>query len=399
MLTEQEMSEQPMVQTEAKSNIPTQYLLEDGNVMPADLVAELNPTQPGSPDYAFQQETLVKIRQKEQERENRKTNLINSEYATLSDEQKAGFADAQLLSNDILGRAIKEEFDFDDLSVEEQVILAKLKEGYQQAKAQNPDQPVNLQMGNKIDQQIYSNLLNRLSLRMVKQNTITVDSGQIASGAETVAASETAEAAETTEDNNKYSSFKVKVGETAPGLTWNEYGNKAAKELKEAGKFQWGKERIYFELPLDSLKAMRDLCMKVAGENNIAIAFKHMDIEKTSPSNYDETRFVTNFASVEDAKRFYTAIAQDAAYAQFAPDRSRDYHGHQLDPIANYANGYREQRGSLEAVVDTASRNPDGTYTYTGTNGKQYTIPESSYQLFSQQLSQMPYAKTVWENA
>jgi hypothetical protein len=219
--------------------------------------------------------------------------------------------------------------------------------------------------------------------------------------AEQIAAPESSEATEQTSnpsEPDRFNTFRVKVGETAPGLMWNEYRNTAAKELKEAGQFKWGQERIYFELPTGSLAQMRDLVLKVAGEAKIPIAFKHMDVEKTSPINYDETRFATNFVSVEDAKRFYQALSQDPAYARFAPDRERDYHGYQLDPVATYANGFREQRSSLEAIVNTAEQNQDGTYTYTGTNGKKYTIPETSFQLFNQQLSEMPDPKQVWDN-
>ncbi|MDQ3076469.1 MAG: hypothetical protein M3Q63_00220 [bacterium] len=209
------------------------------------------------------------------------------------------------------------------------------------------------------------------------------------------------------EDSEKlFGEFKVKNGETDIGAYWYEYSNLAAKQLKESGKLEWGKERIYFDIPFDKMEEMRDIAFRIAKENNIPISFKHLDLQKSYPVQINDkeiTRFVTNFASADDAKRFYEAISQIAEYNNIKSDRSLDHHGYNIDGVAHYASGYREQRMPLENIIKTAKQNLDGTYTYTSAyekNGQKQsiTIPQETYEKFLKQYESFDPQK-AWEEA
>ena len=109
-------------------------------------------------------------------------------------------------------------------------------------------------------------------------------------------------------EQDKFSEFRMKNGETDQGFFWNEYRNAIAKELKNSGKFEWGKERIYFDVSIQDCEKLRNLAFKISSEQKIPIAFKYIDDEKTFPIHKDgnETRFVMNFVSSDDARRFYS---------------------------------------------------------------------------------------------
>ena len=205
-------------------------------------------------------------------------------------------------------------------------------------------------------------------------------------------------------DPEDYKHFRVKNGETDIGVYWYQYENQAAKKLKQSGQLEWGKERLYFDIPLDKLEAVRDLAFKIAGEENIAIGFKHLDTGNTNKIDLDPksetTRFVANFASAEDAKRFYTALANTQEYTSIKPDRNVDYHGFNIDGIAHYASGFREQREPLMRMIASAKRNTDGTYSYPNKDGsKIMTITEGEFEAFKKILDSLPDPKTVWNSA
>lgn len=181
-----------------------------------------------------------------------------------------------------------------------------------------------------------------------------------------------------------YSEFKVKHGPTGGGeYWWYEYRNRAAKHLKESGKFEWGKERIYFDVPVESFEALRDISMKIAEEQKIPLAFKFRDVEKTQiVGNDEDTRFVANFASAEDAARFFKILKNDPEYLQITPDRNVDYKGIRLDERAEYGSSYREQRGPLERIAN-AARSPDGKYIFkSSTDERDIAISEEQYNEF-----------------
>jgi len=187
-----------------------------------------------------------------------------------------------------------------------------------------------------------------------------------------------------------YSEFKLSSGETDEGAFWHQYRNEAAKELKESGKFEWGKERIYFDVGVADMIKLRNIVIRIASENNIPIAFKFMDAVKTTPAQRDgkETRFVANFASEDDAKIFFDNLKQNLEYQSLLPDRNIDYKGIRLDKMAEYASGYREARGALERIMSGVQNN-DGTYSYQSESGRSITIPEDQYNSFKNSYNEM----------
>lgn len=190
--------------------------------------------------------------------------------------------------------------------------------------------------------------------------------------------------------SSPYSKFKLSNGETDVGSFWYEYRNQAAKDLKDQGRFEWGKERIYFDVAIADMLKLRNIVMRVAAEHNIPIAFKFTDVGKTMASQMDgkETRFVANFDSAQTAKIFFDFLKDDSEYASLIPDRNMDYKGIRLDNMAEYASGYREIRGALERIMK-ANINPDGSYTYLAESGRPITISQEQYNVFKGQYDQI----------
>jgi len=213
---------------------------------------------------------------------------------------------------------------------------------------------------------------------------------------------ETPEAKTTPEASpDSFGKWRVKNGETDTGFFWYEYANEEAKKMKAEGKLEWGKERIYLDIPLTDMEKIRDVAFQIAKDNKIALAFKHADTEKTLKPHLDgtETRFVLNFASTEDARRFYDALSKTEQYKALKSDRHMDYNGLNIDGIAHYASGYRETRSALENIIKTAKRNPDGTYSYKTLDGKAMNLPEESYLEFENQYKAMPNLENSWKKA
>jgi hypothetical protein len=204
-------------------------------------------------------------------------------------------------------------------------------------------------------------------------------------------------------ETDPYASFRLKNGETDVGAWWYEYRNQIAKEMKDAGAFEWGKERIYFDIPLSDMVRMKDLVMKIAKEEKLPIAFKHLDQEKTFDSVKDgtETRFVANFASADDVLRFYSAIRKRPEYQSFQSDRNMSYGGYRADGIAEYSNGYRESRDALSRIMSGAF-NEQGEWEWEG-SGRRMKIPKENYELFKKQFEalneKLASVQKQWEDA
>lgn len=192
------------------------------------------------------------------------------------------------------------------------------------------------------------------------------------------------------EGDGPFSGFKVKIGETDEGAWWQEWRNREAKRLKESGQLEWGKERIYFDVPLAQMGSLRDLCFAVASREKVAIAFKHIDVDRSAANQMgaEDSRFVANFASVEEAARFYAALAADPAYAALAADRKVDYKGLRLDALAEYASGYREGRAPLERIIRTAQPDGDG-FTYERPDGGRGRLDAWQMEQFQKQHEAM----------
>lgn len=88
-------------------------------------------------------------------------------------------------------------------------------------------------------------------------------------------------------------------------------------------------------------------------------------------------------------------------------DRNLDYHGYKIDGIAHYASGFRETRASLESIIETAKRNPDGTISYIAmvedSSGirkpVQKTMTQEMLAKFRKQYAAIPNPKDKWEQA
>lgn len=207
-----------------------------------------------------------------------------------------------------------------------------------------------------------------------------------------------------------FEEFTVKNGETDEGVFWNEFRNRAAKKLKESGEFEWGKERIYFDIPTQDMEILGNIIMDIARAKKIPVAFKYLDVDQTHKVNLQEgnetTRFVANFVSVDDAKRLYAELSNNETYTSMESDRSLDYGGHNIDGLAHYASGYRERRRSLSNMINTAVNNGNGTYTYTavvdGYSGekinKKVVIPAESFEILKKQYEDMPDPEEVWNS-
>jgi len=205
------------------------------------------------------------------------------------------------------------------------------------------------------------------------------------------------------ENKSDFEKFSVSNGETDEGMFWYQYRNKAAKNLKNEGKFEWGKERIYFDIKMEDMKRLGDLVMKTAAENNIAIAYKFLDEEKTTDINKDgkETRFVANFATEDDAKKFMLAIKNDQSYESFISDRNLDYKGLRLDNIAEYASGFRETRSALERIMKGSISDHGTSYSYLSEAGKVISISLVDYESFKKSYNEanlvMQKKKEEWD--
>lgn len=204
-------------------------------------------------------------------------------------------------------------------------------------------------------------------------------------------------------EQDKFSEFRMKNGETDQGFFWNEYRNAIAKELKNSGEFEWGKERIYFDVSIQDCEKLRNLAFKISSEQKIPIAFKYIDDEKTFPIHKDgnETRFVMNFVSSDDARRFYSFLSQSEEYKNLQNDRHLDYKGVRIDNLAEYASGFREKRGALERIMN-AKINEDGKYEYLSESGKKMVLSENEFNGFKSQYQQLEDSinreKDLWNN-
>ncbi|MDO8241254.1 MAG: hypothetical protein Q7T51_04715 [Candidatus Moranbacteria bacterium] len=202
-----------------------------------------------------------------------------------------------------------------------------------------------------------------------------------------------------TEAEDTFNTFRVKNGETVEGVFWYEYRNQEAKKMKESGTLEWGKERIYFDIPLKDMILLRDLVIDVASKEKIAIAFKYLDEAKTYPFEKDgkETRFVTNFANQEDVARLMIALQKDPRYQHIKSDRGMSYSGIRLDDVAEYASGYREQRGALERIMQ-GNFGSDDKYSFVSESGRTIEIDRQAYEVFKKQYEEFKTKQDEAEN-
>lgn len=178
--------------------------------------------------------------------------------------------------------------------------------------------------------------------------------------------------------------FEIKNEDINTGIFWLQYSNLEAKRLGEKKKFKWGKERLYFNVPLDRLKQIGNLIKELAKNNKIAVSLKYLDTESSKGIDGEATRFVANFSSIEDAKRFYDALSTNKDYKNIEPDQEADYLAYNIDGKAHYASGYREireqQMSDHMKYLDQIIKNKNGTYTLVSLEGSQKILSKDEYE-------------------
>lgn len=402
---------QRAVTATASDGIPLQY-----RDLPSDLVEELwTPAESVDPqrraETREQRATAIEaLKQEEITREARKEESFRQQYARLAPEQRRrDFPIAQDAATLRLRELIQGPGDAsEELPREEWHVLQKLRAQYREFKAEHPNEPFAFEFAQEIDRKTYANIFQRLAFAELhgaraREDQRTLEAVRsslgIAPEAQPLQSTPTPEIPTT---ENPFAKFRLKQGETAPGVHWNEYESVAALDERGKRTFEWGKERIYMDVPVVDLVKLRDLAFRAAADAGVAVAFKHLDAQRSAEwAQHDgTTRFVANFASVADAKRFYTALAKLPEYRALRPDRALDYHAHQLDEVAHYASGFRERRSTLENIVRNARENPDGTFTYPAVgDGRSITIERQYYDSFVREYQSLPDPASAWEQA
>lgn len=395
--------------------IPTQY-----KNLPSEIVEQLwqKPLlingQPDQVEAEKRKLVIEKIKLLEIDREKQKNELMQNKYLGLTDEQKLKFSKAQIESADIINQYLQNQQTIDNLLPEENYVLQKLKNSYEEFKKNNHDKSFAFDFSQDLDKNIYQNLIQKLSFNILQTHLKNQDlekanaiRNQLGLPKQTVLPTDSSETLSNEQQNQNFfedkdfQDFSVKNGETDIGVFWYEYRNTAAKKLKDSGKLEWGKERIYFDVPLDKIEELKNIIFDLVRREKLPIAFKHLDLQKTNSIDLkpesQTTRFVTNFASVTDAKKFYQAIKQVENYKQIQSDRNMDYHGYKIDNLAHYASGYREKREPLLRIINTAQKNSDNSYSYTSADGsKKITISQEQYNDFVNQFNSLPDPEKTW---
>lgn len=118
----------------------------------------------------YRNKAIEALKAQEHAREQAKTKEIETKYSNLSPDQQQDFASTQHEAVGIINQAIRGQREIADLlSPEEQWVINKVKETYDQQKEQNPDAEPTLQFLKGIDQNVYTNLVNKLTFRLLEE--------------------------------------------------------------------------------------------------------------------------------------------------------------------------------------------------------------------------------------
>lgn len=409
------VGEHRAVGTAASDGIPPQY-----RDLPSDLLEDFwTPAESVDPQRRAEtreQRTaaIEALKQEELARESRKEQLFQQQYERLTPEQRSrDYSVAQDVATLRLRELIQGPDEVsEDLPREERRVFQKLRVQYRAFKAEHHDEPFAFDFAREVDRKIYANIFQRLAFAELhrakaREDQRTLDAARDSLGVTPeTRPSQPTPTPEVPTAENPFAKFRLRQGTTAEGafgaggVHWNEFTNLAAQDAKGKRTFEWGEERIYMDVPIADLVKLRGLAFRAAAEARVPIAFKHLDMQRNDAAveRDDTTRFVANFASIVDAKRFYTALAKLPEYRALQPDRTLDYHGHQLDAVAHYASGFRERRSTLENIVRNAKENPDGTFTYPAVgDGRSLTIERQYYDSFVSEYQSLPDPATAWE--
>ena len=119
---------------------------------------------------------IEEIKVWEQAREGAKTKEFQKEYTNLAEEQKKNFIPSQKRIAETIAEFVKGDIQMDGLlSTEELWVLNKAKDIYEKTLRQNPEVTLTLQFDQKIDREIYGNLVNRLTFASLSEQSQLAD--------------------------------------------------------------------------------------------------------------------------------------------------------------------------------------------------------------------------------
>lgn len=125
------------------------------------------------------EQVLEQIRQKETQREKDKEVHFAQIYSNLPPEKQKDFAKLQTEAANEIGAHLKGTAKIPNLAKEEAFVLDKMQEAYEEAKKKNPNQPIQIQLSQPIDQAVYNNLVRRLGWEKLKDKIGAEDQSRI----------------------------------------------------------------------------------------------------------------------------------------------------------------------------------------------------------------------------
>lgn len=145
--------------------IPEQYRGLPGDVV-EKMLGQSGVSSSETAHQAWEQrktEILGEIRHQENQREARKAAHFTERYQEMTPDDQQRFPEHQRSAQLQITEAIQGNTDLPDLSVEEQLLIDKLRDQYQKFKAEHPDRPFQFQFSRQIDQKVFDNLVYRLA--------------------------------------------------------------------------------------------------------------------------------------------------------------------------------------------------------------------------------------------
>ncbi len=160
----------PTTPPQEENLIPPQY-----RGLPSEVVEEMwqNPVyvdaEKNKSEVERRNAALEQLKAQEVSREGTKQKLLTERYARLPKEQQTEFPKAQATAASLIAEHIKGTKKLDDrLSPEESFVLAKVESTWKEAQKQNPERPLTVGFAQQLDQEIYNNLVHKLSFDVMK---------------------------------------------------------------------------------------------------------------------------------------------------------------------------------------------------------------------------------------
>lgn len=161
-------------QTPEKNLVPLQYrglpsseLVEELWIVPVYADSEKTRVENERRNKALEQ-----LRQQEFTREARKENAISESYAKLSEKDRGEFTRVQQNGANEIIKHIQGAENLQGLLPEEEFVLTKLRNLYQEFKKENPDKPFAFEFSREIDRKVYANLSYRLAFEILESKRI-----------------------------------------------------------------------------------------------------------------------------------------------------------------------------------------------------------------------------------